>query len=284
MKHFATLVGLAALLIVIIVYPFLPGSYDRLAMGLSTMAQVFGVVGLPLVIIGSLWLVFEGWRLRRQNPTATDYRFAVLALVVSSLVVLVVALVAYATTGIVLGLMALGLWLFLLTRLVPRAQGLKQTGNQSLDPTPLYMVILPLVAFIAQSVLAAPLTESSRSQAMTMSAAMIRDIETYHAVNGEYPDSVLAVWQDYAPSVIGIDRYHYAPQGESYNLAFEQPRFLFDNLGTREFVVYNPRDEHAMISHDSWIILLPPEELATSQGWFEVNDAGQPHWKYFWFD
>jgi hypothetical protein len=41
----------------------------------------------------------------------------------------------------------------------------------------------------------------------------------------------------YSPSVVGIDKFHYASNDDAYNLFSEQPRFLLDNLGTREFVV-----------------------------------------------
>ena len=29
---------------------------------------------------------------------------------------------------------------------------------------------------------------------------------------------------------------------------------------------------------------LSPEELERSQGWYAVQEASSPHWKYFWFD
>jgi hypothetical protein len=40
----------------IMAYRFLPGAYDRLAVPLSLMVQVFGLVGLLLVPVGGLWL------------------------------------------------------------------------------------------------------------------------------------------------------------------------------------------------------------------------------------
>jgi hypothetical protein len=41
-KHLAFIAGIAALIVLLIVYPFLPGGHDQLAVALSTMAQVFG--------------------------------------------------------------------------------------------------------------------------------------------------------------------------------------------------------------------------------------------------
>jgi hypothetical protein len=55
-------------------------------------------------------------------------------------------------------------------------------------------------------------------------------------------------------------------------------------IGTEEFVVYNKQDEHIMLSHTSWILIFTPEQMQTTQGWYEVHDAPSPHWKYFWFD
>jgi hypothetical protein len=80
-----------------------------------------------------------------------------------------------------------------------------------------------------------------------------------------------------------VERYVYVPQGDSYNLSFEQPRFLLDRFGTREWVVYNPRDEHRVYSHTAW--LLPPPGVAeASQGWYASGETGHAHWMYFLFD
>lgn len=286
--HFSLLAGLTALLVLVMVYPFLPGAYDRLGIGLSTMVQVFGVLGVVLVPIGGLWLAYEIWHYRRlqtNRPTSSrGYTFALVSLVAASLVALALAGVAYATIGISLGLLTLGLWLYLVLRLIPRMRVLKNAQYKPLNPVPFYLIIIPMVILIFQILLAAPLTASSRTHAITMSADMINDIEAYRTAHGQYPASLLAVWKDYYPDISGIEKFQYEPSGEAYNLVFEQPRFLFDNIGTREFVVYNPLDEQTMISHDSWIMFFTPDELGENQGWYEVHDASVPHWKYFWFD
>ncbi|HEU4939218.1 MAG TPA: hypothetical protein VFT39_22370 [Vicinamibacterales bacterium] len=60
--------------------------------------------------------------------------------------------------------------------------------------------------------------------------------------------SLVALWGDYRPAVIGIRGYQYEKNGESYKVLFEPFTFRF---GTREIVMFNPRDEHEMTSHDS---------------------------------
>ena len=127
--------------------------------------------------------------------------------------------------------------------------------------------------------LATPLTDRSRLTAIENSAGLIDSIEAYRERTDSYPASLLAVWADYLPGVIGIAQYHYEPHGDGYNLVFEQPRFLLDELGARELVVFNPRNEHVMTSHAA-------QRLAgrAGGGWFAVRDAGRPHWKRFLFD
>jgi hypothetical protein len=110
---------------------------------------------------------------------------------------------------------------------------------------------------------------------------MIADIERYRASRGRYPPSVLSVWEGYSPSLIGIDRYHYEPSGDSFNLVFEQAAWVF---GTREFVVYNPRGEQVMTSHAMDILQFTPERLERARGYYAVRAASHPHWKCFWFD
>ena len=55
-------------------------------------------------------------------------------------------------------------------------------------------------------------------------ASLIADIERHRAARGTYPASLLSVWKDYSPAVIGIEKYHYERSGEHTNLLFEQPR------------------------------------------------------------
>jgi hypothetical protein len=269
-------------------YPFLPGGYDGLAVALSTMTQVLGILGLLLVPVGILWLVYElRSRARRQQNlphTGRRYYFAMASLIAASLLAILASLFALLISGPAFALLTLALWLYIVVRLIPRLRLLKNVGSESFNPAPLYLIIVPIAVLISQLMLAAPATEFSRNRAITMSAEFIHDIEAYRDEYGHYPVSLAAMWKDYYPDVVGIEKFHYSPFGESYNLFFEQPRFLLDNIGTREWVVYNPNDEHRMFSHTAWFLLLTPEELERSQGWYAVHNASTPHWKYFWFD
>ena len=66
--------------------------------------------------------------------------------------------------------------------------------------------------------------------------------------------------------------------------AFEQPVPIISAPGTREFVVYNPRGQHVMLSHASWNLTRSWATLSERQGWYSVHDAVQAGWKCFRFD
>jgi hypothetical protein len=252
------------------------------------MAQLFGAAGLLLLPIEVPWLVYEVRKRAQRNRnlpnTGKGYYFAMASLIAASLVALVVSLVIFLGSGISFGVVTLALWFYALSRLIPRLKLLKKAEAENINPAPLYLIFIPIALLLFQVLLAGPVTEFSRNYAITKSAELINEIERHHAVHGRYPSSLLAVNKDYSPSVVGIEKFHYAPNGEAYNLFFEQPTFLFDNLGTREFVMYNKLDEHIMPSHAAWLLEWSLEELAARQGWYAVHDASSPHWKYFWFD
>lgn len=271
--HVALIVGIAALLAFSTVYPFLPGRYDRLAVPLSTMVQVFGVVGLALVPVGLLWLIAPRY----------GFQFALLATAIGTGVALVIALFATLSVGNAFGVLTLATWAYVLVRLLPRLKHLRRAGNRRRGMAPFYLVLLPMLAFASQMALAAPAARWSRNRAIANAGEFIADIEQYHTRHSRYPAALQAQNRDYDPDVVGVEQYVYMPRGDSYNLSFEQPRFLLDRFGTREWVVYNPRDEHRVYSHTAW--LLPPSDvLEPSEGWYASGDTGHVHWRYFWFD
>lgn len=270
LTHSLRITGATAAIILCTFLPFLPGRYDSLAVPLSLMAQLFGMVGLLLVPVGALWMA-----------SGKHYAFAIAALIVSSVVWLLVSLGALVSSPS-LALAALGLGIYLLWRAVPWVRRLKNTPPPA-TAMPLYMAIVPVAVLLLRLVLARPATEFSRSRAIQNSAPLIAAIEEYRAARGQYPTSLLSLSGDYLPGVIGITEYYYEPRGDAYNLLFEQSTFI---LGSREIVMYNPRDQQVMTSHRLDLLRLTPEQLALehTRGHYAVHDAPHPHWKYFWFD
>jgi uncharacterized membrane protein len=286
--HFVWMVGTTTLVVLCVFYPFFPGEYDGLAVTLSAMSQLLGIVGPLLVPIGAVWLVYElrkPARRKRNRPyTSRGYYFAITSLIVASIVALIVSLFAFLSMGLSFGLLTLALWFYTVSRLIPGLKPLKKAEPENINLAPAYLIFIPVAVLLIQVTFADAAIEFSRKRAIASSAELINEIERHYAEQGRYPSSLLAVNKDYKSSIVGIERYHYAPNGDAYNLFFELPALLLNNFGTREFVVYNKLDEHVIPSHVYWILIWTPEELEANQGWYAVHDASSPHWKYFWFD
>lgn len=283
-RHLAGWAALVALLLAATLLPFLPGRYDVLAVTLSYMAQSAGAAGfLLLVPVGIVWSIAElrqRFRRRRGLP-ARDLRrpFAVVSLVAATLVALIASFPAF-NSGLSLGLLCLALWARVVVRLAPQ-RPLPDHSPAWFNPAPLYLFLVPLIVLILQRALVPGAVRFSRDHAIRHSAALISDIEAYRATNGHYPSSLLSVWTDYEPNLMGVPRYYYEPSGSAYNLYFEQFTVALD---TREIVMYNPLDQHVMTSHDMDLLQFAPEELEPRRGWYAMGESGHPHWKHFLFD
>ncbi len=283
--HLVRMGALTVLIVACTFLPFFPGAYDGLAVTLSGMSQLFGVAGLLLVPIGALWLIYESRKRAPKNRERSHkdkaYYFAIASVVASSIVAAIVSLGAFVNLGLSLGLGVLAFWTYCVSRMAPKLKLLKHAEIGNFNPAPLYLLVVPTVVALCQFLLVGPATEFSRHYAINKSAELINDIEEYHKTNGRYPTSLSSVTKDYKPSVIGIEQFYYEPNGNAYNLYFEQ---LSNRFGTREIVMYNKLDEHFMASHDGDILSWTSEELHTRRGYYAIHDASSSHWKYFWFD
>jgi hypothetical protein len=287
--HFSGLVLIGGLVGVAVIYPFLPGSYDAMAFPLSALAQAFGVLGSLLIApLGVMWLIFEYRESKKAVRTRSAGKWRSIwsgaALGGSTLVGIAMLLCALMMVGYSVACLGLIFGIVAVARAVSRVRKYRIEPVDRFHVAPLYLVGVPLGVLAIQLLAVGPATEFGRRRAMEQAAELIRDIEASRESNGFYPTSLAAVNNDYNPMVVGVERFHYAKYGDAYNLYFEQPRFVFDDIGTREFVVYNPTDERFMISHAAWHLSRSPTEVEANQGWYDVQPANAPHWHRFLFD
>src|SRR5262245_9993171 len=248
-RHAAQLVATTLFISASLLWPFLAGDHDRFALTLFSMGEILGTVGLMLVPFGLIWLSVE---LRRRVATTAirpskdwGYRLGVIAIAASSLVAALMSLGVLMTSGLSAAIVTIGLGIFLLARFLARLRTIRTTEPRPFNPAPVYLIVLPLVAAAFRFGVVVSAAERSRNLAIENSAALIDDIGRYREAHGEYPRSLLSVWHDYKPGVVGVEQYHYEPRGDAYNLYFEH---WSEHFGTREIVMYNPRDEHEMTS------------------------------------
>ena len=276
--HSLGIAAAIAAIILVTILPFLPGTYDTLAAPLSMMARVFGYVGLLLVPVGAVWVASAYW----TGLARWQYASAVVALIASSIVAILVSLAGLVFSGALLTACALAIWVYAASRAVARLRRWHM-GAPHRSAAGCYLLIVPAAVLPVQMALLPRAIEFSRNRAIENSGRLIAAIEQYRNAYGRYPESLLSVHEDIHPGVMGIERYLYEPRGDAYNVLFEQSALHF---GTREFVMYNPRDVHAFTSHKRDRLELTPAQLALDQtrGHNALHDAKHPHWKYFWFD
>ena len=276
MQRNLTLVLYAAVPIVLgaTFLPYAPGGHDPLAAPLSGIAWAVGRVALLFVPVAALWL----WAARKQAARPAPGWLIRLTLGACLLVSLVMALVAFASSGS----QVLGALTAVATGLVAirvRRRMRAMTSMPRLAPAAL--IVAPIVVMAAQTLLVDALAISARNRAITNAQPLIDEIERYRAKRGTYPDSLFAIWGDYKPSVVGIERYHYERSGEAYNVIFREPS---PGFGTRRFVAYNPRDRQRITVHEQDRLLLDDAALdADNAGYTVIHALPQPHWKVFLF-
>lgn len=265
-------------------YPFLPGPYDGLAVTVSVMARLFGIVGLLLVPLGAAWLSYEIKSRSRREATECSRRgrqFARASLILSTLVATIVALGALVDHHLSVGVIAMVLWIYVVRRLASCTTARTNGARGTFNPAPIYLIVWPLMAAAGEFALMGPALQSSRNRAVDGSARMISDIERYRELHGHYPQSLESLWDDYRPSLVGIRRFHYEPTATAYNLYFEHFAAALDQ---KEIVMYNPRGEQDFSSHNRDLLELTPDQITAQRGHVAVRHTSRPHWTYFLFD
>ena len=277
-RHALQLAGITVLVLACMFYPFMPGPHDRLATTLSSMVQALGFTGLLLVPIGVFWLAYELRALRARR-----HWFAFAALIASAVVAAGVTLVALIQTGPSLAVVVVILWGVIVRRALAGVRRMRMAGVDDVSPVPVYLIVVPIILVLARMTLLPFAVDVSRTRTIDGSATFIRAIEAYRAAHGRYPISLASVHHDYDPPTVGVERYHYEPYGLAYNVFFEQPTFP---IGTQEFVMYNPLDEHAMMVHNQDLLEAPPGQVDRERAFHAraARETGVARWKYFWFD
>ena len=160
--HVLRIAAATALIMLIALLPFMPGSYDPLAAPQSTMARLFGFVGLLLVPVGVLWTASSYWpRLSGRNDP-----FAIVAAIVWSIVSGILSLAAFAIVSLSFGLVTLALAVYSIFTIKRRIATFKITTPGSVGPVGLYLLIVPLAVFRLQQTSVGRAVEFSRDRAI----------------------------------------------------------------------------------------------------------------------
>lgn len=260
-----------SVLLLTMLLPYLPGRYDASAATLSFVIQVASYVSLLFVPVGLAWMV-------NHKRSSLWHR---LTFMLAGFIVFVAVVAAVAVNQLAMGVM-LGMVAIMFLRDTHRHTHANVEGiDKARNSIPLGLALVPvvLVAFIASVLPRA--AEWSRERAIQHSATLIAAIDSFRQRWGHYPLSLQSLNRDIPTGIVGIERFHYEPNGETYNLFFVR---ISSDLDTMEVVMFNPRDEHRFTSHELDILQYSGDSLALRRGDRRRTTLAQPHWVSILFD
>lgn len=256
---------LAAVLCLVMVLPYLPGRFDASAATFSRVVQVTSYASLLMVPVGLAWMAS-----RRRSRL-----WHRLALVLAGLVALVMIVGAASMNQLAVGVMlGVGAILLLWTAYRRSRTDSEDVGHRR-NPIPFCLVGVPLILVTFRGTVLPRAADWSRDRAIQQSAPLIDAIESFRQRRGHYPVSLQSQNPDFPTGVVGIERFHYEPNGEAYNLFFVRPHI---GLDAEEAVVFNPRDEHYFTSHALDILQYDGEELNRRRGDRRRTRLAHPRW------
>lgn len=259
-RDYMILIFIGLLLLGCIALPYLQGSYNRVAIVLSSVIQILGFIGMVFVPVGIIGLAVNG--MNKSRSTRLNFNLAIVALVLGALLYITINAFLVLNGDYKAATLTFLLGLFVaykaITTLMHRQEAILYPRLF------VYLLVLPLVAFFGRKVLVLELAEHSRNVTIAQASVWIEEIEQFKNATGNYPASLSELKTSLPqPEFMGIDNFNYENANDTYNLSFVQ---WVDMGAVQEVVVYSNSDTYNMRGH------------------FASYHANEPHWKYFWLD
>jgi hypothetical protein len=253
------------------VLPYLPGRFDASAAALSFAVQVTSYASLLLVPVGVAWVA------SRQRSRVWRGIAQGLAVILAGVFAISVISANQLALGVLIGIGAA----ILLRSAFRRLRTDSQENTQRRRAIPVLLVCAPLILVAFRTTVLPRAASWSRDRAIRQSAPLIAAIESFRGRRGHYPLSLQSLNRDVPTGVIGIERFHYEPNGHAFNLFFTRQHLALD---AREVVMFNPRNEHRFTSHEMDILEYDGAELDLRRGDGRRSRLPQAHWVSFLFD
>jgi hypothetical protein len=223
------------------VAPFLPGPSNNFSQGISQFAQTIGYIGWPFVPFGLVWLIIE-MRNKNGHPLnrwSNGYYPSWLTLIPVFLF-LPWQIIRALLDGRTFDLWPLAIILSVVAFIIYRIQKLKKKTEYKFNPAPLYIVLIPVIAFFTSRFAVEKVAAFTREKAIVKAELLIAAIEKYKTENGEYPENLESLQGKYIqeipkPTIMGMRAYQYEKRNSSFQLTFER----LWHWNATEVVVYN---------------------------------------------
>jgi hypothetical protein len=262
---------LSAILCFLMTVPYLPGRFDESAAAFSLIVQASSFVSLLLVPVGLGWIV-------ARHRIMLWHRLAVVSV---GLLALVMVIAAASMNQMLIGMMIGIAATFLARKTRRQSRAHLEHLWQQVNPVACCFVCVPLILVTFRAAVLPRAADWSRESAIQHSSRLIAELESFRQRRGHYPISLQSLNRDVPTGVIGIERFHYEPNGGAYNLFFVRPHIELD---AKEVVMFNPRDEHRFTSHELDILQYDGEPLNLRRGDGRRSRLPHPHWVSILFD
>jgi hypothetical protein len=232
---------LVPLIAIASVAPFFPGSGNNFVQGISQFAQVMGYIGLPFVPFGLVWLIIEmrNKNGQRLNRWTNGYYPSWLALI-PVLLFVPLQIIRTILDGQPFNILPLTIIIAIVIFLIYRIQKLKEKTDYKFNPTPLYIVLIPVIALLTSRFAVEKIAALTREKTIVKTQPLIAAIEKYKTENGEYPEDLESLKGQYIqeipkPNLMGMRAFQYEKHNSSFQLTFER----LWHWNATEVVVYN---------------------------------------------
>lgn len=283
------LVAINALLVLVILSPFLPGPANKLVIGLSVLGQLSGSLPLLLVPVGIIWAIIEIINRKQANNTGINRRpafvLAIIATAISTATYLLFLLGVFVTDGWPAGLTSLLAGVIVSIITIRGIRKLKNNTGTRLNPAPFYLLTIPLVALVTRIYVMEPVSNKSRDLAIEKTQSLITLIEAYKSRTGQYPDSIeqlAAQSTNKIPTagIMGILNIRYNKINDQYSLSFSQ----WLELGSLEEIVLYDKSDLRNNLKGHYAAYDYGFDLCRIKGAFAVHDTRYTNWQYYHVD
>ena len=167
--------------------------------------------------------------------------------------------------------------------IIKQIRKLKDGNERKFSSVPVFLVTIPLIAFLTFKFLMEPVSNFSRDFAIKRSAALIASIEDHKSRTGQYPASIQDLYPAKKmpkPFIMGIDKFRYNKINDQYSISFSQ---WLDLGSLEEIVLYDKNDlknnlkgEFAKYNYQF--------DLCRVKGAFASHDTKYNNWRYYLVD
>ena len=229
-RNWFILLLVSLIIIVGSISPFLPGPRNDITHGFSRFAQTIGFVGLVFVPFGLLWLIIE-WRNKKDqklNRWTNGYYPAWLTLTpVFVFIPMQIGRTIRNNGSLNNDLWPLAVIVVILGFIIMKIQKLKNKSSYKFNRTPVYLLLMPLVAMAATKLAVNNAAAYTREAVIEKSEPLITALENYKNTTGAYPEQLNELVGTYITEMpnynaMGLRAYQYQKYHDKYQLSFEQ--------------------------------------------------------------